>query len=448
MWCPITPASYLSLCGANVMLNLSSSNEYFGKDETRKICVIDNSRRNYVVYAYASSGVTESTAETVFAGHNIVASSGTLLTDDLSFDPETHIVYTDIDLGEINYIRRSSTNLHVSLPNDYRYYNVEFSLNETKFEFENEIDRMPFVPEGDIEVNYKKIANILEYSLYKRLKQTKVETLLIGVSGGLDSTLALLIAHRTFTLLGYDHRNIIGVSMPGLGTSERTKNNAKELMDKLGITYLELPISDEVLAHFRLIEHDPSDTDITYENTQARYRTMVLMNMANKYNGIVLGTGDMSELALGWCTYNGDQMSMYGINAGMPKTMVRYMTYAYGLFDFECVNDILTDIIDTPISPELKPNQTTEASVGKYEINDFILYRYLFCGDSNERAAWLLSIAFEMDYKEAISYVNNFTRRFYTQQFKRSALPEGPKVLKMSLSPRSGFKIPSDLSRR
>jgi NAD+ synthase (glutamine-hydrolysing) len=175
---------------------------------------------------------------------------------------------------------------------------------------------------------------------------------------------------------------------------------------------------------------------------------MVLMNMANKYNGIVLGTGDMSELALGWCTYNGDQMSMYGINAGMPKTMVRYMTYAYGLFDFECVNDILTDIIDTPISPELKPNQTTEASVGKYELNDFILYRILFCGDSNERAAWLLSIAFEIDFKEAKRLVDNFTRRFYTQQFKRSALPEGPKVLKMSLSPRSGFKIPSDLSRR
>ena len=448
MWCPITPASYLSLCGVNLMLNLSSSNEYFNKDETRRICVIDNSRRNYLVYAYASSGVTESTAETVFSGHNIVASSGTLLTDDLSFDPETHIVYTDIDLGEINHIRRGSTTLHESLPKDYKYHIIEFSLNETNYQFEKEIDRLPFVPEGDIEVNYKKIANILEYSLYKRLKQTKVETLIIGVSGGLDSTLALLIAHRTFTLLGYDHRNIIGVSMPGLGTSERTKNNAKELMDKLGITYLELPISDEVLAHFRLIEHDPNDTDITYENTQARYRTMILMNMANKYNGIVLGTGDMSELALGWCTYNGDQMSMYGINAGMPKTMVRYMTYAYGLFDFECVNDILTDIIDTPISPELKPNQTTEATVGKYELNDFILYRILFCGDSNERASWLLSLAFEIDLKDAKRLVDNFTRRFYTQQFKRSALPEGPKVLRMSLSPRSEFKIPSELSRR
>ena len=448
MWSPVTPGSFLSLCGVNVLLNLSSSNEYLNKDETRKMCVLDNSRRHYVVYAYASSGVTESTSETVFSGHNIVASNGTLLANDLAFDPNTHFTYADVDLGEINHIRKSSTNLHVSLPKDFKYHTVEFSLNETDYEFENEIDRLPFVPEGDIEANFNKMANILEYSLYKRIKHTKAETLLIGVSGGLDSTLALLIAHRTFTLLGYDHRNIIGVSMPGLGTSDRTKNNAKDLMDKLGITSLELPISDEVLAHFKLIEHDPSDTDITYENTQARYRTMVLMNMANKYNGLVLGTGDMSELALGWCTYNGDQMSMYGINAGMPKTLVRYMTYAYGLYAFNSVNDILTDIIDTPISPELKPNQVTENTVGKYEINDFILHRVLFCGDEKNRIIWLVMLAFDMNLNEATQYVNNFHRRFYTQQFKRQTLPEGPKVLRMSLSPRGGFRIPSDLSRR
>ena len=448
MWCPVTPGSYLSLCGVNVLLNLSSSTEHFNKDETRRICVMDNSRRNYLVYAFASSGVTESTAEGIFSGHNLVASNGTLLLDDLSFDPKSHVSYCDIDLGEINHIRKTSTTLHVPLPKDYKYETVEFSLNETDYEFENEFDRLPFVPEGDIETNYKKIANILEYSLYKRLKHTKSETLIIGVSGGLDSTLALLIAHKTFTLLGYDHRNIIGISMPGLGTSERTKNNAKDLREKVGITYLELPISEEVLAHFRLIEHDPSETDITYENSQARYRTMVLMNMANKYNGIVLGTGDMSELALGWCTYNGDQMSMYGINAGMPKTLVRYMTYAYGMYDFREVNDILTDIIDTPISPELKPNQKTENSVGKYEINDFILYRFLFLGDTKDRIKWLLKLTFELSDKETCDYVDNFFRRFYTQQFKRTALPDGPKVLKMSLSPRSGFRIPSDLSRR
>ena len=449
MWCPVTPGSYLSLCGANIVLNLSSSPEYFGKDETRKNCVLDNSRRNYVVYAYASSGVTESTSETVFSGHNIVASNGELLLNDLSFDPQSHISYADIDLSEINHIRKTSTNLHVPLPKDYKYYTVEFNIEESnEYEFESDFDCLPFVPEGDIEVNYKKIANILEYSLYKRMKQTKLETLVIGVSGGLDSTLALLIAHKTFTLLGYDHRNIIGVSMPGLGTSDRTKNNAKDLMEKLGITYLELPISNEVLSHFKLLEHDPEDKDITYENTQARYRTMVLMNMANKYNGLVLGTGDMSELALGWCTYNGDQMSMYGINAGMPKTLVRYMTYAYGLYDFNHVNDILSDIIDTPISPELTPGQVTENTVGKYEVNDFILYRALFCGDTKNRIVWLLTIAFNMNEEEAIGYADNFFRRFYTQQFKRSALPEGPRVLKYSLSPRTGFRIPSDLSRR
>lgn len=448
MWCPITPGSYLSLCGCNLVLNPSSSPEFFNKDETRRNCVLDNSRRNYFAYAFVSSGVTESTSESVFSGHNIVATNGALLVDDLSFDPNSHITYADIDLGEINFIRKSSTTLHVPLPKDYKYHTVEFTLEETKYEFEKELDRLPFVPEGDIEVNYKKMANILEYGLYKRMKQTNLETLIIGVSGGLDSTLALLIAHKTFTLLGYDHRNIIGISMPGLGTSDRTKNNARDLMDKLGITYLELPISDEVLAHFKLIEHDPNETDITYENTQARYRTMVLMNMANKYNGLVLGTGDMSELALGWCTYNGDQMSMYGINAGMPKTLVRYMTYAYGLFEFKEVNDILTDIIDTPISPELKPGQTTEGTVGKYEINDFILYRLLNCGDSKERINYLLSLTFEISETEAKGYTDNFFRRFYTQQFKRTALPEGPKVLKCSLSPRSGYKIPSDLSRR
>lgn len=448
MWNPVTPGSYLSLCGVNVMLNLSSSNECFNKDETRKICVIDNSRRNTVVYAYASSGLTESTAETVFSGHNLIASCGNLLVNDLSFDPNTHITYCDIDLGEVNYLRKTATNLHVSLPKDYSYEIVEFTTYETEYEFEEELDRLPFVPEGDIQVNYKKIANILEYSLYKRMKHLNTKTLVIGVSGGLDSTLALLIAHRTYKLLGYDPKGIIGVSMPGLGTSSRTKNNAKNLMEKLGITYYEKPISEEVLAHFKLIEHDPNIADITYENTQARYRTMVLMNLANKHNGIVLGTGDMSELALGWCTYNGDQMSMYGINAGMPKTLVRYMTYAYALYDFIEVKDILEDIIDTPISPELKPDQVTEESVGKYEINDFILYRLLFCGDSKEKTIWLLQIAFEMDLNTATLYVNNFHSRFYRQQFKRQALPEGPKVLRMSLSPRSGFKIPSDTSRR
>jgi NAD+ synthase (glutamine-hydrolysing) len=220
------------------------------------------------------------------------------------------------------------------------------------------------------------------------------------------------------------------------------------MMEQLGITMKNIDISQEVLDHFALIDHDPESLDITYENTQARYRTFILMNMANKHNGIVLGTGDMSELALGWCTYNGDQMSMYGINAGMPKTLVRYMTYAYGMFDFSDVNGILSDIIDTPISPELKPNQVTESSVGKYEINDYILYRMLFCGDKKERIIWLLQQAFQMSLKDASNYVNNFHRRFYTQQFKRATLPEGPKVLSMSLSPRGGYKIPSDLSRR
>lgn len=448
MWTPLTPGGYLSLAGANVIFNISSSNEYFEKDKIRTVCVQENSRRNVCAYVYVSSGMNESVGETIFSGHNLVAATGNILVNDLSYDPETHYTYCDLDLGEINYSRKSSTNLHAPTPNNYQYHLIEFSLNETDFVFEKPLNQLPFLPEKyDLE-SFNRFANILEYSLAQRIKTIHAKTLIIGVSGGLDSTLALLIAHRAFRRLGKDYKDIIGVTMPGLGTSSRTKNNAIKLMEELGITMMEKPISDDVLSHFKLIDHDPEVTDITYENVQARYRTLILMNMANKYNGMVLGTGDMSELALGWCTYNGDQMSMYGINGGIPKTLVRYLTGAYSLFAYQNIKAILDDIVATPISPELKANQITEDTVGKYEINDFILYRYLFCGDDKERTVWLLSLAFKMREEDAQSYVNKFYYRFFTQQFKRSALPEGPKVLAYSLSARSDYKIPSDLSRR
>ena len=448
MWCPVTPGSYLSLCGVNLMLNLSSSNEYFNKDEIRRICVLDNSRRNYFAYVYASSGASESTSETVFSGHNIAASCGTEIVNELTFDPNTHITYADIDLGVVNYNRRVSTNLHVSLPKDYIYQTIEFSLEQSDYDFENEIDQLPFVPNGDIETNFNKISKILENALYKRLKQTNAETLIIGVSGGLDSTLALLIAHRTFSKLGYDHRNIIGVTMPGVNSNDCDTLHAIKLMNELGVTVMEKSIRQEVLDHFELIGHDVNLHDTVFDNVHARYRTLILMNLANKYNGLVLGSSDMSEIALGWCTYNGDQMSMYGINSGMPKTLVRYMAYAYSVIAFTNVKDILDEIINSPVTPDVKTNSLTEESIGTYEMNDFILYRYLFCGDSKDRVIWLLEKAFNLSISKAKVAVEKFIERFYSQQFKRQTLPEGPKVLSMSLSPRGDLKIPSDLSRR
>lgn len=449
MWTALSPGNYLALAGANMIFNASASNEYFEKDIMRANCVADNSRRNTCAYIYASSGINESTSETIFSGHNIIASCGKIIANDLSFDPNTHYTYADLDLIQINYNRHSMTNLHQPLPKEYHCETIEFSLpTNDRFVFSKNLDSLPFVPKDNHEASFKRISNILEYSLYKHVKQIGAKTLIIGVSGGLDSTLALLIAYQAFKHLGYDAKNIIGVTMPAFATSTRTKNNAVLLMEKLGITVLEKPITEEVLQHFKLIDHDPNCFDITYENVQARYRTLVLMNLANKYNGIVLGTGDMSELALGWCTYNGDQMSMYGINAGMPKTLVRYMTEAYGNYVFTEVKEILADVVATPISPELKAEQVTEDSIGKYEINDYILYRYLFCGDTDERISWLLELVFSLSQDEASRYVKNFFARFFSQQYKRQAMPEGPKVLAYSLSPRSDFRMPSDLSRR
>ena len=287
-----------------------------------------------------------------------------------------------------------------------------------------------------------------EYALYKRLKHTGVKTLVIGVSGGLDSTLALLVAVEAFKHLNLPLSGIIAVTMPGMGTSSRTKNNATNMMEALGLTVLEKPIKEAVLQHFKDIDHDPNVKDVTYENVQARIRTLILMDLANKFNGLVLGTGDMSELALGWCTYNGDQMSMYGINAGIPKTLVRFMIKYYALTKFKNIAATLNDIIDTPISPELLgSDQKTEDSIGKYEINDYILYRYLNCGDSEERLVYLLQEAFTIKEEEAQKYVKNFFFRFFTQQFKRQATPDGPKILNVSLAPRGDYRMPSDIKR-
>lgn len=450
MWAPISPGNLLAINGANVIVNLSASNEYLGKSLTRRNAVLDHSRRNSGAYIYVSAGVNESTSETVFSGHNIIASLGELIKETENFSQTSEIIYGDIDISKINFKRRKNSSLRDILnTNDYHFQVVKGHLEETnEFIFEKPIDNTPFVPKKDIQEQFMKIASLQEYGLYKRLKHINTKKIVIGISGGLDSTLAILIAYQAFMKCGFDPKGIIAVTMPGLGTSERTKRNALALMEGLGVTILDININDAVYDHFKLIGHDPNVKDLTYENTQARMRTMILMDLATKHQGFVLGTGDLSELALGWCTYNGDQMSMYGINAGIPKTMVRFMIENYAKFKYPELYDCLMDIVHTPISPELAgSDQKTEDAIGKYEINDYILYRFLSCGDSEERIVYLVKEAFGFDLEMANNYVRNFFRRFYSQQFKRQALPDGPKILDISLAPRSDFRMPSDVKR-
>lgn len=446
MWSMTPPSGILALNGCNVILNISASNEYLNKRELRRCAVIDNSRRNSVAYIYSSTNASDSTSDSVFSGHMIMAQNGTLLCENKSIPFETSTLEYDIDIDGINFARRKSTSLHITKANKDIYREINFTFKDKEFKLSHKQKELPFVP--DNESGFFEIKEILELALYKRLKHTGMKHVVIGVSGGLDSTLALLVCYNTFKLLGLPRKNIIAVTMPGLGTSSRTKNNALDMMHNLDLTVLTKSIVDSVYKHFELIGHDANTLDVTYENTQARIRTLILMNLANMYNALVVGTGDMSELALGWCTYNGDQMSMYGLNAGVPKTLVRYLIKMYALNEFSDIKETLFDIIDTPISPELLgKDQKTEESIGKYEINDFILYRYLNFGDSKERLIYLLQDTFGISKEASNNYVEKFFKRFFTQQFKRQALPDGPKVLNVSLSSRGDFRIPSDIRR-
>lgn len=448
MWASVGPGNFLSLHGANMILNLSASNETLFKDDIRRNTVLENSRKNCGAYIYASSGANESTSDTVFSGHNIVAINGVLVKENNEYSIESQALYADIDIEAINFLRRNNTNLHDSKAIQYEFSEITFELDRTlDFKFEDKFDATPFVPKAEPIRAFEQISTIQEFALLKRIKHIGCKTVVIGVSGGLDSTLALLVAYRTFMKLGKDPKDIIAVTMPGLGTSERTKSNAMEMMERLGFTVLVKPISEATIEHFKTIGHDKDVLDVTYENVQARIRTLILMNLANEKKGIVLGTGDMSELALGWCTYNGDQMSMYGINAGIPKTLVQFMVKYYAEIKFPEIKDTLIDVINTPISPELKKDQKTEDNVGKYQINDFILYRYLSCGDNEERLIYLTKKVFNLSLDEATKYVNNFLFRFFTQQFKRQALPDGPKILSVGLGSRSDYRMPSDIKR-
>jgi NAD+ synthase (glutamine-hydrolysing) len=448
MWAPISPGNILAINGARMIINLSASNEVLGKREIRRRAILEHSRRNAGAYIYSSAGVNESTSETVFSGHNVIAQNSELIIETENFSQNSEIIYGDVDLRKIDFARRTNASYRDTLHKfDYEVQKITFELEESSgFDFEKKFDRTPFVPKVEILHDFEKIAALQENALIKRIKHVRAKSLVIGISGGLDSTLALLIAVRCYDNLGISRKEIIGVTMPGLHTSKITKKNALDMMENLGVTILDIDINNHVREHFKLIGHDGITQDITYENTQARARTMILMNLANKYKGLVLGTGDLSELVLGWCTYNGDQMSMYGINAGIPKTLVSFMIYNYAMHKFDSsVRDTLISIIDTPITPELASNQKTEDTIGKYEINDFIIHRVLRYGDEFERIVFLLGKVFEMDAKMCHNYANNFFRRFYSQQFKRQALPDSPKILDISVSPRGDLRLPSDI---
>ena len=451
MWATITPGNLLSVNGANVIVNISASNEVVGKEHVRRNAVLEHSRKNSGAYIYVSAGASESSSETVFSGHNIVANNARLIKEKNVFSLETEIMETDIDINRLKYERRINSSYRDSvLKYRLKYQTVKFELPKIEnFKFAEVWDKFPFVPKKNHKDNFNRIRSIQEFGLAKRLVHTNIESLVIGVSGGLDSTLALLVAVGAFEYLGLDKKNIHAYTLPGLHTSERTNKNAIELMRLLGVTYEEIDLKEHILDHLELIKHDKTIQDTTYENTQARARTMVLMNLANKLNGLVLGTGDLSEIALGWSTYNGDQMSMYNVNGGVPKTVVRYMLKAYA--DYKYIDSdlkaIIYDIIDTPITPELKSSQETEDIIGKYEINDFILYRYMVAGDTAERIKYLLYIAFGLSENEANAYTDNFFKRFFQQAFKRTASPDSPKVFDFALSPRSDFRLPSDVKR-
>jgi NAD+ synthase (glutamine-hydrolysing) len=448
MWAPISPGNILALNGAKMILNLSASNEVLTKREMRLRTILEHSRRNAGAYVYSSAGVHESTSETVFSGHNVIAQNGEKIVETEHFNQQSEIIYGDIDLGKIKFARRHNSSFRDTL---HRYVfdviDVPITLDESDaFTFEKKFDSTPFVPKTNVLTQFEKIAALQENALIKRIKHVQSDTLIVGISGGLDSTLAILIAARAMDALGRSRKDIIAVTMPGLHTSKRTKQQAMDLMEGLNVTILDIDINDHVKAHFKLIEHDGVTQDITYENTQARARTMILMNLANKHRGLVLGTGDLSELALGWCTYNGDQMSMYGINAGIPKTLVRFMIEHYAIDVFKApTQKVLLDIVDTPITPELASDQKTEETIGKYEINDFIIHRLLRHGDTAKRILYLLKETFNLDQATSTHYIKAFFNRFYAQQFKRQALPDGPKILDISLSPRGDLRLPSDI---
>lgn len=518
LWTPIPPSSHHALAGAQIIVNLSASNEVLMKHQYRKQLISQQSARTISAYVYSSCGYGESTQDVVYAGSSLIYENGSLMAENKRFSLEAGMICADIDIDKLSVLRQKESTFHSVAPDgtgdglDARRYFTVASGDGAATDFEKclrrHIDQHPFVPGNAAERDERcrEITDIQVIGLATRLAHIHSQTAVIGISGGLDSTLALIVTVLAFDKLGWDRRRIIGITMPGLGTTTRTHSNASDLMAALGVTSLEIPIGKAVAQHFSDIGQNPEVQDVTYENSQARERTQILMDVANKENGIVVGTGDLSELALGWATYNGDHMSMYAVNASIPKTLVRYLVGWAAENHFESdvavadgdgaegacggivgaagdesacggvenrgtlpetyredvaghkrsVREILMDIIDTPVSPELKPadsegniTQKTEDLVGPYELHDFFLYHIFRFGARPSKVYFLARKAFEGTYDDAtiLKWLNTFIRRFFAQQFKRSCLPDCPKVGSVSLSPRGDWRMPSDACR-
>ena len=450
LWESAPPSNRLTAMGATVIANLSASCEIIGKADYRRLLVTSQSARTVCAYLYAEAGEGESTTDLVFSGHDLIAENGAILAESTPFT--TGILCADIDLQRL-LIERRKNNTTPALPAEHTIF---FSLPVKKLELLRFVAPMPFLPdkEADLDKRCEELFTLQTVGLSKRLQHTFCKTVVIGLSGGLDSTLALLVVVNAFDRLKLDRKGIVAVSMPCFGTTSRTKGNAQILAESLGTTFREIPIADAVNVHLRDIGHDPEQLDVTYENSQARERTQVLMDIANQMGGMVIGTGDLSELALGWATYNGDHMSMYGVNASIPKTLVRHLVKYQASRALLPLSDVLLDILDTPVSPELLPPkdgeiaQKTESIVGPYELHDFFLYYILRYGFTPGKIYRLACYALGEKYDPAVilQWMRTFYRRFFSQQFKRSCLPDGPKVGTVGLSPRGDWKMPSDAS--
>lgn len=457
LWVPVPPSCRMAQEGAVMIVNLSATDENIGKHSYILSLIRQQSARCRCAYIYSSAGIGESSTDLVFSGNAIIAENGTVAGESERFSTEGQVIMADLDLQSLRRDRRiTDTFTESGLREEFRIIPTGDSSGiEPDERLLRKTDRHPFVPSetGHRSDRCREILNIQSWGLLQRLRSTGCRHLVVGISGGLDSTLALLVAVRTFDKAGLDRKGIVGITMPGYGTTDRTHNNAWSLMERLGVTAMEIPIGKSVDQHFLDINQDKNVHDATYENGQARERTQILMDMANKTGGMVLGTGDLSELALGWCTYNGDHMSMYGVNASVPKTLVKHLVvqYAQDSADEE-IRRILNDIIDTPISPELIPpkengeiEQKTEDLVGPYELHDFFLYHTLRHGNPVRKTYCLARQTFpDYDKSTILKWMRNFYRRFFNQQFKRSCMPDGPKVGSVCLSPRGDWRMPSD----
>ena len=455
LWIPNPPSIKHALAGANVIVNLSAGDEITGKDIYRRQLVNGQSARLICAYLYATAGEGESTTDLVFAGHNIISENGTMLAEAERFTNQT--IYADLDIKRLWAERRRMTTFPAAQREGY--LTIPFVLKQEETKLDRTFPCKPFVPSNEFEKKKRcdEILTIQAMGLKKRLEHTHSKSAVLGISGGLDSTLALLVTARAFDYLGLDRANITAVTMPCFGTTDRTYRNACDMTRKLGAALMEVDIKAAVTQHFKDIGHDPDKHDVTYENSQARERTQVIMDIANQTGGMVVGTGDLSELALGWATYNGDHMSMYSVNGSVPKTLVRHLVRYYAdTCNDEELSSILLDVLDTPVSPELLPPkdgeiaQKTEDLVGPYELHDFFLYYMLRAGYEPDKIYRIACKTFEGTYEKEVilKWLKNFYRRFFMQQFKRSCLPDGPKVGTVAVSPRGDLRMPSDACAR